>query len=89
MDKKPVYQAHYVLEMKELVQKCIYCGLVIEDFRTAMVASDENGEIPELRGWQPGMIFIRGNMTTINPGEDFEIEYCCDKHRIESKAKMN
>lgn len=82
--EKPVFTAHYVLEMENLVQKCVYCGLVIEDYRNAV------SDTPEyMLGWKPGMIFINGNMTTINPGEDFEMEYCCDKHKVEAKSKMN
>lgn len=41
-------------DQEEQVQKCIICGEIIHDYREAMYAPDENGNIPQQMGWMPG-----------------------------------
>lgn len=69
------YIEHTVGEMVDLVQRCVICGMVIQDLNGVMMhPAPKPGEAPP--SWAPGQLFISkaGNPTYyvrhIREGED-------------------
>ena len=54
------YTKHILGEFDQVeqVQRCIICGEIIHDYRNAMFAPDENGNVPVNKGWASGQHYV-------------------------------
>lgn len=66
------YTKHIVGELVGGIQRCVICGLVITDYRNAMVPDDT----PPLRGFPEGPVYVRANETTTILEEGDEHKPC-------------